>query len=399
MWVHTAVVASAGVAVVAAAFIPAAAQERDPGLAPAFSVSGVTGASWDLRQATFLRPEFTITTRESTPDLVQALPTPDPSSPETIRPAGSLSPATSLSSGVSVVAASSGEEGAGVKPLADIVDPRKPFVLYEAQPGDSASKIAEQYTISLRTLLENNPTVAERSDRLIQRGQQLIVPRKDGILYKVGHGDTVDTIVAQYDNITAGTVVEYRPNNISDPKNLKAGDFVLLPGATIKPPPPPPPEPPKAPTRPGAAPGSSGATAPGAPVAGGAGRFGYPLGDWHGVSDPFGVPRGGGSYHTGIDLDLFGRHHSSIFSACDGVVTKTEYLTYSYGYHVVVDCGDGWSTLYAHMDRIDVAPGQRVGRGAPLGISGLTGFTTGEHLHFEIRLNGAPVNPADYLAF
>jgi len=127
--------------------------------------------------------------------------------------------------------------------------------------------------------------------------------------------------------------------------------------------------------------------------------LGFPLASWRGVSDPFGSDRGGGTIHTGIDLDLFGRHHSNIFSACDGVVQKTEYLTYSYGYHVIVDCGDGWSTLYAHMDQISVSPGQRVIKGTILGVSGLTGFTTGEHLHFEIRFQGAPVNPALYLGF
>jgi murein DD-endopeptidase MepM/ murein hydrolase activator NlpD len=88
-----------------------------------------------------------------------------------------------------------------------------------------------------------------------------------------------------------------------------------------------------------------------------------------------------------------------LFSVCDGVVSKTEYLTYSYGYHVVIDCGDGWTTLYAHMSQISVSPGQRVSAGATIGTTGLTGFTTGHHLHFEIRINGRYVNPALYLNF
>ena len=113
----------------------------------------------------------------------------------------------------------------------------------------------------------------------------------------------------------------------------------------------------------------------------------------------FGVARGGGTYHTGIDLDLYGYWGSNVFSACNGVVTKTEYLTYSYGYHVIVDCGDGWTTLYAHFSQILVTPGQQVSAGTVLGISGNTGFSTGEHLHFEIRKGGAPVDPAAYLPF
>ena len=124
-----------------------------------------------------------------------------------------------------------------------------------------------------------------------------------------------------------------------------------------------------------------------------------PLGAYRAVTDRFGTGRGGGTYHTGIDLGLWGLEGSPIYAACDGVVTRTEFLTYSYGYHVIIDCGEGWSTLYAHMSRIDVVPGQRTAAGTVLGLSGSTGYSTGEHLHFEIRYRGAPVNPNDYLPF
>jgi len=132
---------------------------------------------------------------------------------------------------------------------------------------------------------------------------------------------------------------------------------------------------------------------------GGSGIFSHPLAGYNGVTDEFGVPRGGGSYHTGIDLGLWGYHHSNIFAACSGVVSRTEYLTYSYGYHVVIDCGDGWSTLYAHMSDIHVSPGEFVSAGTVIGISGNTGYSTGEHLHFEIRKDNAPVDPAAYIGF
>ncbi|MDZ7729117.1 MAG: M23 family metallopeptidase [Dehalococcoidia bacterium] len=117
------------------------------------------------------------------------------------------------------------------------------------------------------------------------------------------------------------------------------------------------------------------------------------------MSDEFGVYRGPNNIHAGIDLDLFGMPNSPIYSACAGVVTRVEYLTYSYGYHVVVNCGGGFTTLYAHFSQIDVTVGQQVGQGSLLGYSGLTGYTTGEHLHFEIRHNGAPVNPRNYINF
>jgi murein DD-endopeptidase MepM/ murein hydrolase activator NlpD len=382
------VVILAFVAVTFAARFPTSSNAEELTLVPSFSLSGVSGGTGQLAAATFFRTGSSYQTRDSVRALTAE------ADVASIRAAGGVSPVSALSSGLAAAAASSGEAGAGVKPLADIVDPRQPFVLYEPQPGDSASAIVQKFGISLRTLLDNNPTVTNKD--LLQRGQQLVVPRKDGILYKIGHGDTVDSIVSQYDNVTTGIVLEYRPNAITDPKNLKAGEYILLPGATVKPPPPPPPPPPRSP---GSGPGVGSNPGGSSPAAGGAGKFRMPLSGWRSVSDAFGTPRGAGTYHTGIDLDLYGYAFTSVFAACDGVVSRTEYLTYSYGYHVVVDCGDGWSTLYAHFSEISVSPGQRVSAGTVLGKSGLTGFTTGHHLHFEIRKNGAPVNPADYLPF
>ncbi len=358
---------------------PSAASQLD--VVPSFALSGVAG-SGQAGNSAFLRPGSSLQTRDSVSLLLAT------SDVASVRSTGAVSPVASFSAGVSAATAASGEVGAGVKPLAEIVDPTKPFVLYETQAGDSVSVVASKFGISIGTLLDNNPTVGDRN--LIQRGQELVVPRRDGILYKVGTGDTVASIVKQFDNITSDTVVDYRPNGLQAGASLKAGDYLLLPGATRKPPPPPPPAP-----APVSRPTSGSGTAP--PPSGG--RFSFPLAAWQMVSDPFGGDRGGGRIHEGIDLSLYGYHHSNIFSACNGVVTRTEYLTYSYGYHVIVDCGDGFTTLYAHMSSILVTPGQRVSQGTVLGISGVTGFTTGEHLHFEIRINGAPVNPAYYLGF
>jgi murein DD-endopeptidase MepM/ murein hydrolase activator NlpD len=374
----------AGVAVLGVGFASGFAQDGQDfpaDLVPPVSLPGIVGVHRPIAEA-YVRPGASLLTRDST---VLLLAKPDIRS---IRLTGEVTTASTISSTVALGAAASGESGGGLRPLADIIDPRQPYALYETQPGDSLSGIADRYGIKLRTLLDNNPTVTDKE--LIPRGLQLIVPRKDGILYKVGHGETVDSIVAQYDNTTSGIVIDYRPNNIADPKRLPQGEFILLPGATIKPPPPPPPPPPAR---------TGGGGQGGAPLPGGAGRFRMPLAAYNGVTDAFGVARGGGSYHQGIDLGLWSYHHSNVFSACDGVVIRTEYLTYSYGYYVVVDCGDGWSTLYAHLSQITVSPGQRVAAGTIVGVSGVTGYTTGEHLHFEIRKDGAAVDPAAYLPF
>ncbi len=382
--VHILIVMLAIVAVSFAARFPNSTQASGLTVTvPSFTLSGLTGST-DTRLLTYFTTSNTNATRNSVAALTA------PVDVASIRAASGVSPTASFSGSVTAAAVSSGQQGAGVKPLADFVDPQQPFILYTTQPGDSVSAVAAKFGIQQSTLLMNNTEVSNKN--LIQNGQQLIIPRKDGILYKVKSGDTAASIVAQYDNITVATVVAYKPNAISDPNSLSQGTLILLPGATVKPPPPPPPAPPPAIQ-------SSGGGSGGSPHPGANGIFHYPLAKWHGVSDPFGVDPSMNRFHTGIDLDLWGLHHSSVFSACNGVVTTVEYLTYSYGYHVIVDCGGGFSTLYAHLSRIDVSVGQRVSAGTQVGVSGLTGFTTGEHLHFEIRLNGVPVNPQNYLDF
>lgn len=69
----------------------------------------------------------------------------------------------------------------------------------------------------------------------------------------------------------------------------------------------------------------------------------------------------------------------------------------SYGLFVIVEHDEGWASLYAHLDKIDVKVGDEVKQGQPIGISGGTGHVTGPHLHFELRKDGGLVNPLDYL--
>ncbi|MGK2964974.1 MAG: M23 family metallopeptidase, partial [Tepidiformaceae bacterium] len=128
-------------------------------------------------------------------------------------------------------------------------------------------------------------------------------------------------------------------------------------------------------------------------------RFVMPLTAWRHVTDRYGAYRGPGWVHGGIDLDVYGYSRSPIYSSCEGTVAKTGYSA-SYGYHVIVDCGEEWSTLYGHMSAIYVTVGQAVTGGeSVLGTTGNTGFSTGEHLHFEIMYQGARVNPERYLDF
>lgn len=98
-------------------------------------------------------------------------------------------------------------------------------------------------------------------------------------------------------------------------------------------------------------------------------------------------------YHAGVDVAA--NAGANILSAAAGTVAIAEYSS-SYGYYVVVYHYDGNSTLYAHMSSMAVSVGQTVSQGQLLGYVGSTGWSTGPHLHFEVRVNGTCVDPLSY---
>jgi hypothetical protein len=124
-------------------------------------------------------------------------------------------------------------------------------------------------------------------------------------------------------------------------------------------------------------------------------RFAMPLSSW-GVTDRYGAQRGWGLYHGGIDLAV--DFHMSVYASCSGAVSETG-TSGVYGNYIIIDCGEGWATLYAHLSSVAVANGQSVAQGGTIGVTGTTGFSTGEHLHFEIHYYGGRVNPEHYLDF
>jgi len=99
-------------------------------------------------------------------------------------------------------------------------------------------------------------------------------------------------------------------------------------------------------------------------------------------------------FHTGIDIGV--GYGVPIHAADSGTVIYATWMG-GYGNVIIVDHGRGISTLYAHQSSLAVGSGAKVSRGQVIGYVGSTGFSTGPHLHFEVRLNGNPVDPMAYL--
>ncbi|TFW12689.1 M23 family metallopeptidase [Brevundimonas intermedia] len=95
--------------------------------------------------------------------------------------------------------------------------------------------------------------------------------------------------------------------------------------------------------------------------------------------------------HKGIDIAA--PKGTTVFTAAEGEVVRTGYDPKGYGNFIEVRHPNGMSTLYGHLSRIDVANGDAVTMGQRIGLVGSTGYSTGPHLHFEVRRNGAQVNP------
>jgi murein DD-endopeptidase MepM/ murein hydrolase activator NlpD len=107
--------------------------------------------------------------------------------------------------------------------------------------------------------------------------------------------------------------------------------------------------------------------------------------------DPF---SGEGAFHSGVDISVpFG---TSVMATADGIVLEAGPES-GYGNEILIDHGFGLTTKYGHLSRIFVVVGQELKRGQVIGCVGMTGKTTGPHLHYEVHIHDTPVNPAKYL--
>jgi murein DD-endopeptidase MepM/ murein hydrolase activator NlpD len=267
---------------------------------------------------------------------------------------------------------------------------------YTVQEGDTVFGIAVQFGLAPTTIVWSNWEVLQGAPWLLQPGLPLLIPPVDGAYHTVRAGESIQGIAEAYEVTTEALLNVWNP--IAAGQVLTEGLMLMVPGGVggefdWEPPPPPTPVP--APTAVAGSPsaGTSQPTASAslAPQPGAVGSFILPTGSYEVSGWVFGDPRN----PTHIGLDYRCRLGNPIYASDAGVVVFAGWGG-GYGNLVRVDHGNGFVTYYAHFNAFAVGYGQAVSQGQVLGYCGTTGYSSGPHLHYEVRLNGVPQNPAFY---
>jgi LysM repeat protein len=252
---------------------------------------------------------------------------------------------------------------------------------YVVEPGDSLGTIAADFRVSVATILwENGLTVKS----LIRPGDVLKIPPTTGVMHMVKRGDTLQKIANLYSAKTEDIIVFNDLNE--NGSNLKAGQKIMVPNgikaqqiavAGIK-------RTDLSATRI--------ATPPASRQSPSAGGFVWPSGA-HTITQYFGFR------HPA--LDIAGPFGTPTYAAKSGTVeTASCGWNYGYGCYVIINHGGGVKTLYGHHSKLLVSAGDYVDAGQTIALMGNTGNVrgkTGIHVHFEIIVNGARVNPLGYV--
>ena len=250
--------------------------------------------------------------------------------------------------------------------------PRDKIISYTVQKGDSISIIAKKFGISSDTIKWANDL---RGDN-ITIGDSLSILPVAGIAHKVERGDSVYSIAKKY-SANSQAIVDYPFNDFANPQtfSLVEGQILIVPDGV---------KPEEAPryVRP--------VYVITGPVEVTGGGFTWPLRGTFNQSFSW--------YHPGIDIGA--PVGTPIVSANSGTVAQvfTSGWNGGYGTHVIVRGSNGYTTLYAHMNGVNVSPGDAVTAGKTVvGWIGMTGRTTGPHLHFETRGPNGNANPMSFL--
>ena len=275
--------------------------------------------------------------------------------------------------------------------------PRFEITKYIVQKGDTIFAIAGKFNLKPQTILWGNYNVLADNPHYLKPGQEFTILPIDGVYHEWHAGEGLNG-VAKFYGVSPDTIVDFPGNGLkreilgdfTNP-NIEPGKMLIVPGGqrefvvwsapriTRKDP---------AVAKifgPGACGGVSDGTI-------GGGLFLWPTPDRF-VSGFDYSPETG---HYAIDIG--GQLNNGVFASDGGVIVYAGWNDFGYGNVIVIDHGNGWQTLYAHLNSISVACGQSVSQGGVIGLLGSTGRSTGPHLHFEMRSDTyGRVNPNDFL--
>ena len=252
------------------------------------------------------------------------------------------------------------------------------IIIHSVAEGETVSSIAQRYGLQMTTVMwENNLTETSK----IKPGQELKILPLDGVRHKVSRGETIVSIGKKYglEGSEIQVMVDYPFNEFLNDEtfDLATGQYLVVPDGV------------KASVT-----STTGRVArqiqitPDAGSVTATGNFVWPATGR--------ITQGYRFYHKAIDIANKGG--STILAADSGTVIGAGWLDgYGYGNRIIIDHGNGYVTLYAHLSTVQVKAGQKVNRGDLIGRMGSTGRSTGTHLHFEIRQGGVLLNPLSFL--
>jgi murein DD-endopeptidase MepM/ murein hydrolase activator NlpD len=246
----------------------------------------------------------------------------------------------------------------------------KEVVQYTVAKGDTLAEIADKYAVKADDLAFANNIEVEGTN--LKVGQMMFIPPGRGALYFVKDGDTVPS-VAQKFKVDPSVIMAYN-RLYFEPEHFATDQLIFVPGGEVP-----------------AMKKLEIARSIPLPAGGGGqlpartGRLGWPVNGvitqlfWWG--------------HTGVDVAA--PYGSTIVASDDGVVSATGWVAVG-GLRVCVDHSGGLVTCYYHTSSVSVSAGQAVSKGQAIAAIGMTGVTTGPHVHWEVKLNGVAVNPLSY---
>jgi len=253
--------------------------------------------------------------------------------------------------------------------------PRAEIFEYKVEQGETLATIAKKFGVDVDSIKWLNKDLEEKK---MKAGAMLKIPPVTGVVHIVRSGDTIYSLSKKY-NVSAQAIVDFPFNDFTNDEtfSLAIGQTLVVPDGEM-------------PDEPVTAPRSNLAQqmTPSAGVVSATGSWIWPAAGK--------ISQGFKAWHKAIDIA--NHNGGQILAADSGTVVVAGWPDNSgYGNRVMVDHGNGYRTLYAHLSKISVTVGQTVKRGDTLGMMGSTGRSTGTHLHFEIRRTNGLSDPLAYL--